>query len=284
MAGTSIIKLFKRLGLLKKINISTNARIANEQVTIPILSELGLENLYLELWMCQLLKYIKKIKQGSFIDVGANVGQTLIKMRLVDKDIPYIGFEPNPECVYYMRALIKANQYKNTDIIPVGLFDQDAVLKLNLYSDVETDQSASLIENFRKDEAVHNKMFVPVFRFEEIRHILSIEEISVIKIDVEGAELEVLESLEQTILSKLPFIFIEILPSYSMENVSRMERQNKIENLLTRWNYHICRIHTNGNKVEKLELLSEIGIHSNIRWSDYVLAPASASKNLIAAF
>src|SRR4029077_19881855 len=131
---------------------------------------------------------------------------------------------------------------------------------------------------------VQNKMFVPVFRFEEIRHILSIEEISVIKIDVEGAELEVLQSLEQTILSKLPFIFIEILPAYSIENVNRLERQKKIENLLTRWNYHICRIHTNESKVEKLELLPEIGIHSNIGWSDYVLAPASASKNLVAAF
>ncbi len=274
------VKVLKRLGLLKNLNIATTTRVNNRQITVPVLAGLGLENLYLELWMCHLLENIKKIKQGSYVDIGANVGQTLLKMRSVDQDVSYVGFEPNPQCIFYMRALVKANQFKNTHVIPVGLFDQNALLQLNLYTDVETDQSASVINDFRHEMDIRSKMYIPVFRFEDIQAGLGIENVSVIKIDVEGAELEVMQSLGHTIIAHQPFIFIEVLPAYSLENKERVRRQKEIEQLLSKWDYRIFRIHKNRMQVEKLELLNEIGIHGNMDWTDYVLAPGSLSVSL----
>jgi len=50
--------------------------------------------------MIDLLKKILLLKDGVFIDIGMNLGQTLIKLKCVDPNIRYFGFEPNPGCVY----------------------------------------------------------------------------------------------------------------------------------------------------------------------------------------
>ena len=42
----------------------------------------------------------------GFIDVGVNVGQTLLKLKSISSEINYLGFEPNPNCVNYLKNLI----------------------------------------------------------------------------------------------------------------------------------------------------------------------------------
>ncbi len=122
---------------------------------------MGYENIrQWELWMCHLLKKILPLKEGIFIDVGVNIGQTLLKLRSVDSSREYIGFEPNPHCVYYVEALIKENGFLNGRLIPVGLLDRDAVLELNLYSDGNTDSQASMVAELRQDK-IYRKIFVP---------------------------------------------------------------------------------------------------------------------------
>ncbi len=280
------VKVLGRLGLLRKLNVTVTATINQKKVIIPFLNGLGADNLAIsELWMCTLLQKILPLKKGVFIDVGVNVGQTLIKLRTVDSDIDYIGFEPNPLCVYYAGELIKENHYRNTRLLPVGLFNEDGVLQLNLYSDGDTDQAASVIENFRPNEKVHRRIFVPVSRFENISKTLNIDDISIIKIDVEGAELEVLQSLENTLLNKRPFVFVEILPAYSADNSARVSRQIQLEAMLVRINYSIFRvIKKDKHTVQALQPLDNIGIHGDLTMCEYVLAPAELKHTITTLF
>ena len=74
---------------------------------------------------------------------------------------------------------------------------------------------------------------------------MNLEKIDLIKIDVEGAELEVLESIKNLIKKHKPFIIIEILPVYSKENKSRLDRLKKIELLIDEFSYHIHLIRKN---------------------------------------
>ena len=261
--------------MINKISTRIGRKINNVSIQVPLINGLGFANVYIsELWMCSLLKKIIAVKNGSFIDVGVNVGQTLIKLRTVDSDIDYVGFEPNPKCVYYTDILIKTNKFKNCRIIPVGIYNRDTVLLLDLYSDGDTDSAASVIENFRPNEKVYNKIFVPVSQFENINELLDLKEIAIIKIDVEGAELEVLQSMQNTIRIHRPIIIIEILPCYTNENINRITRQEKIELILKELNYRFIRIIKNEtNTIEKLEQIETIGIHGNIAWSDYILVP-----------
>jgi hypothetical protein len=66
-----------------------------------------------------------KIRGGVFVDVGANLGQTLIEFWLIDSGNSYIGFEPNEACIEYLETLININSLDGCKIIPVGLFNKN---------------------------------------------------------------------------------------------------------------------------------------------------------------
>jgi len=281
--NANLVKVLNRLNWLKHMNVFCDARVRGRKMYIPVLSSIGLENLpFTEIWMCDLIEYALSVKNGFFMDIGANVGQTLIKLRAVNDERPYVGFEPNPECVHYFNILVKKNNFKNVDLIPAGLFDQNSVLTLKLYSESATDQAASLIENFREGR-VHQKMNVPVFEYRHIENTHALGQMAVIKIDVEGAELEVLTSLKSTITHHRPVIIVEILPAYDKSLTDRVDRQNKIGNLVKELSYDILRIHKTSSKrnVEKLERLPEFDIHGNMEFTDYALVPSEISDLMI---
>src|SRR5450631_4262212 len=281
--NANLVKVLNRLNWLKHMNVFCDARVRGRKMYIPVLSSIGLENLpFTEIWMCDLIEYALSVKNGFFMDIGANVGQTLIKLRAVNDERPYVGFEPNPECVHYFNILVKKNNFKNVDLIPVGLFDRNSVLTLKLYSESSTDQGATLIENFRDGE-INHKINVPVFSYSQIAEVHGLGEIAMIKIDVEGAELEVLTSLKSTITENQPIILVEILPAYVKDLTDRVVRQNKIDSLVKELGYDILRIHKTPSKrnVEKLEKLPEFDIHGNMEYTDYALVPSGISEAMV---
>jgi FkbM family methyltransferase len=281
--NANLVKVLNRLHWLKHTNVFCETTVHEQKIFIPLLAGNGLENLpFTELWMCDLIRYTLKVKQGFFMDVGANVGQTLIKLRVVDEERPYLGFEPNPECVHYFNELVKKNHFKNVELIPVGLFDQNSVLSLKMYSDSSIDQGASLIENFRTTE-VFRKINVPVFEYQHIAYTHDLHDMAMIKIDVEGAELEVLTSLKSAIMQYQPVVLVEILPAYVKDLTERVERQNRIGALVKELGYDILRIHKTDDKrsVAKLERLPEFDIHGNMEFTDYALAPSAITAEMI---
>ena len=277
-----VIRILNKLKLLHYFNLIGTIKLNNSFFKIPILKMLGITNIYMsEVWMIDLLQKLN-IKDGKFIDVGVNIGQTLLKLRSVNREIDYIGFEPNATCVYYSNELVKANGFKNTSIIPTGISNINGVLKLNFYSDNNTDPSASIVDNFRPDRNVKFSQYIPVNTIENLSQTVNLTEIRIIKIDVEGAELEVLESLENLIQENQPLILIEVLPAYTEENKERIRRQEKIESLLNLLQYNIFRIIKNKDKVESISHLSNFGIHQDLDACDYILAPKS--KNIKEVF
>lgn len=235
---------------------------------------MGLSNLVLnEIWMIELIKIIFQIKKGKFIDVGANVGQTLLKLKAVSKETRYIGFEPNPACIYYLNKVVNLNNFTKVDIIPIGISTNPEIKSLNFYSGSNVDSSATLISNFRENKIFHTE-FVPLYDVKTVKNILNLSSISILKIDVEGFELEVLESFTNEIQESKPFILVEILPVYDSDsNTDRYLRQNKIETLLLELNYSIFRILKNKGHLSDFKKINSIGIHSNLDECDYILVP-----------
>jgi FkbM family methyltransferase len=264
-----------KIELYSKINITRIKSLNSQKIKIPIINGIGRNNLSVsEIWMIELLRKLLKHKQGIFIDIGVNLGQTLIKLRVVDSTVGYIGFEPNPVCVFYVKELIKANNFLNSTVIPIGLFNSDRLLQLDFFDESEIDSSASLIEGFRNKHKIYHRQFVPVFSFESIVSKLTFSDIAIIKIDVEGSELEVIEGLYQTILTYQPVLILEILPVHSSKNTMRKERQDKIEQIFSALSYRMFRvIKTGTNELDELQEVNTIGIHSNLEQCDYVAIP-----------
>jgi len=266
-------KILNKLGLLNFLNIAFRVKIDQAEIKIPVIGNLGFGNLQLadkdrEPWLNKVIRSALKNQPGAFIDVGVNMGQTLLKVKSADPNQEFIGFEPNPICYYYVNKLVKINNVRNCKIIPVGLAEKPVLKKLFLQYD--TDPSASLVQNFRDKSFYLSDQYVPVYDGDSIIRSSDLNSISIIKIDVEGAELEVIQGLRSSIAKYQPLILCEILPIYD-ENTRkgnfRKIRQNSLLKILEEEGYLVCRIYRDG----KIAILDTIEIHSDLSLCEYIL-------------
>jgi len=190
-----------------------------------------------EVWMGQCLDAFLQSKQGCVIDIGVNVGVYLVKLKALRDDVEYFGFEPNAVCNYYTNELIRMNKFKKAKVLPVALSNEMGVK--TLYASKLGDKTASLVVETTGDNAslefssdivtVEGDMFV---------EMLGIKEIAVIKVDVEGAELFVLNGLIKTIENFRPFFYIEVWAN-SEKDAESIERISQIYKLITSRDYSI---------------------------------------------
>ncbi|UEM06789.1 FkbM family methyltransferase (plasmid) [Skermanella rosea] len=256
---------------LTKLNYRRTVSLNGVELRIPAIRGVSCD--ISEPWMSDLLRKVLR-QPGAFLDIGVNVGQTLVKVKSLDPDRDYVGFEPNPVCVAYLQELIRDNAFANCTIVPVGLYTEDGVLALDLFSDSATDSSGSLIENFRPDHKVFSTVLVPVFRYDAVDRFVKSDRVGIVKIDVEGAELEVVKSLYAMIRRDRPIILAELLPVYSERNAARKSRQDELERILSDLGYAILRVEKKAdNTYSGLRHLAGIGIHSNLDQCDHVLVP-----------
>jgi len=264
-------KLFFKFKILRFFNFKSNITLNGKSFIVPLIGENGYSNLHIsELWMISILKILLPKKSGSFVDVGVNIGQTLLKLKSVENNRPYFGFEPNSFCVHYSSELIQLNNFKNTKLFPFGVSNKNEIGVLNFYSTGNSDSSASMISNFRPDQKIEKRTYIPLYAELAFSELMGDDKIGFLKIDVEGAELEVLESFRAKIAKDKPMILIEILPVYNKSNNSRLERQMKIESILKEEKYRLFRLIKSETKVTNLKEIDSIGIHSDVSASDYI--------------
>lgn len=264
------IKFLHKFSLLQYLYITYKSNLNGVNFKIPIIKGIGYSNLFMsERWMIDLLKIIYKIKKGNFVDVGVNLGQSLLKFKSLQLNHSYIGFEPNPSCLFYLENLIEANNLDKTEIYPVGISTKTQIAHLNFFSNSYTDSSASILEQFRPKEKIKKKSNIALFCISDLQ--INLEPVSVIKIDVEGAELEVLISFINIIKKNNPFILMEILPVYDNSNTYRLERQNAILLILKENNYSIYRILKENDILKGFQHIDSIEIHSNLNYCEYLM-------------
>jgi FkbM family methyltransferase len=274
-------KLLRSLQLYRRINLVSKARVGETTFSIPLVA--GLRCRSSDLWMLDVLKALLGQRQGAFVDIGVNLGQTLLKVRSVDPERTYFGFEPNPVCVAYLDHLVTANAFRDVTIIPAGVSDMVGLLKLHIYGGKD-DPSASIVEGFRGTAAVKATRFVSLVSLPQFEAWLP-SDIAVIKIDVEGAELEVLTTLAPLPERARPVVLIEVLPAYSSDNHARIDRQKAIESLLHTIGYAIHRIaRSPDGGFARLEQVSQFGIHDDLNLCDYLVAPADQAIDLTRRF
>lgn len=268
--------------LFDLLSVSVPRRLAGKRYKMPVLWGVGAHpgRLSSEPWMVELLKRLLRARNGMFVDVGANLGQTLAKVKCIDPAREYLGIEPNPACVAYTNRLIRVNGFSNATVFPVGLFNRDRIVRLDLLD--ETDPSGSVITNFR--ERVATKQYVPVFTLATLRASVPIGNVGIIKIDVEGAELEVAETLHDLIAASRPIVMLEVLPVYLHDHPSktdRINRQNQLQKLFRDLRNTWFRVSkTEHDGFDGLQEIDAIDIHSDQRLCDYVVVPEESRDEI----
>ncbi|ELP34400.1 FkbM family methyltransferase [Rhodopirellula baltica] len=279
------LKILRKLRLTKCLHLNGQKEILGRRFSFPIRGQLGWG--YLndpEVWMSSLFEalkpYFRSNPQQCFLDVGVNLGQTLAKYRSVFPDGIYVGFEPNPACIAYVNELIELNHWDNIDLYPVGVAERHEICTLNFFHNASDDPTASIIKDFRPDQAIRRRSHIAVFPIAEA----SIKRpVSFLKIDVEGAELEVLKGCRSVLVRDRPIVSTEILPCYDGQNAFRIQRQQEVEALMNRVGYKCFRIAKGGSQHSKLvglQPVESIEVHGEIELSDYLWIHEESSAKI----
>lgn len=275
-----IVRILQRLNLLQHLNFRLTINNGSGRVIVPVKGKTGVSLLWnKERWMFDLVRRLRRLTstESAFIDVGVNLGQTLIEVKSVDSNLPYYGFEPNPNCVSYVNELIEINQYQRVVIVPAGIGNTTGVSMLQMTSDDLTDSSASAIAGFRNNIA--RTMVIAMLDEKNLNNVLP-EEVGIIKIDVEGGELEVILGLTESIRKFRPYIICEVLPAYNRENTFRVGRQQRLEQVLSSLQYKIFHVMLDGTLIP----LHEIGINADFKNCNYLFVPGEKVEETVKAF
>lgn len=139
-----------------------------------------------------------------FIDIGANIGFYSCIARSMGR--PVTAFEPQPHNLEYFYQNMLNNKWENTEIFPIGLSNRRDLLVLYGASG----PSASLLKGWAGYSA-STRQIIPVATLDSVLGDSYSDQRLLIKIDVEGAEFDVLQGAIKTLHRKpRPVWFMEI--------------------------------------------------------------------------
>lgn len=279
-AWWGILRVLKKLGLLHRLNFEVPASIAGKRLRVPLIHGVGLNLLVadeprIEPLLASLLEHFP----GAVIDVGVNVGQTLCKVKGLEPAREYIGFEADPGSAHYSQELALRLQYSHARIIPAGLSDRDGILTLEYHTISEADTAATLVAGFRPGFPVLRRKSVSVLRFDSCKRDISINHVGLVKIDVEGGELEVLRGMEQSLMRFRPAIIIEILPPGLHH--ARLQRQEEVEALFSRTGHSLFRIISLAEGLRLERQHGPIGRHDDDSLANYLALPMERCEAIL---
>jgi FkbM family methyltransferase len=258
-----------------KVVISANGR----EVSIPV-------NTYIQRdsgWKRDVLAAM--VSEGSgIIDIGANMGQTLVDWKLCGVSGQYVGFEPNHRAFELATEIIEANGYDDCLIVPCGLSDRNAIVKLFLHKGKPSDSCASIIDDLRPGLEFDTKA-IPVFQLDDISDDLPLDSISFVKIDVEGAELPVLLGMRKFIEQQKPIILCEVLfadanASYEIYN-SKIDDLESLVNSMNYTKYQILKSRSTITLKAVNSIPRAVWTKENSDMCDYIFAPGPLHNQLL---
>lgn len=132
---------------------------------------------------------------GHFVDGGACLGDfSLVAAGIVGETGKVLAVEPEPDNCYWMRKSIAINGYSNIELNEMALGDRDE--SAVLYLGEERGWNSLLGEN---EFARKGQIGVTKRRLDDVLAESGFGRVDMIKIDVEGAELEVLKGAKGTL-------------------------------------------------------------------------------------
>jgi FkbM family methyltransferase len=138
------------------------------------------------------------------LDVGADIGYyTLQLSSLVGSNGQVVAFEPIPKARERLEHNIATNQRTNIVVSELALGNQDGTVYLE-------DPFKKSRLNLNKTAAGEHDIKVTIRRMDDLVSEMNLPAVDLVKIDVEGAEHEVLRGMEQTLKRFRPVLVVEV--------------------------------------------------------------------------
>ncbi|MFL5482593.1 MAG: FkbM family methyltransferase [Gemmatimonadaceae bacterium] len=159
--------------------------------------------------------YLSFVHRGDIVlDVGANVGaHTIFLSHLAGAHGRVIAFEPLPANIAALKDTVRRRaRYTNISIVPAAVGDShsnEGTATLKIPGDDHTQASLAVqiagsweLRDFRELE-------VPLVSLDTSTEVHILSHLELVKIDVEGGELDVLRGASRTLSQHMPLIYCE---------------------------------------------------------------------------
>lgn len=154
---------------------------------------------------------LKRMIEPSWVvmDVGANIGATVLVFSRLANMGKIFGFEPNKKSFTRLRENISLNPRYNITTHNVGLGEREEQVQLFVIDETNPGMNRILNESVAETKKLKSET-VQIKRLDDFIVLENLQQVDVVKIDVEGFEHKVLNGAIKILTSFRPVLFIEI--------------------------------------------------------------------------
>ncbi len=225
LIGFKATCVFTLQHILNKINPPRDGQLAHVQIGPYVChfpSTAFFEGQFTEIFFKETYYLEPTREQIQAIDCGANIGVSLIYIKTRAPNARVICFEPNPSARKVLEENVEANGWgKDVHIFPFALGNKKGVVDFFVENKESTSTSGSVAEHHKNKGSKLNSYTVSV---DVLSHYIN-RNIDFLKIDIEGAEFDVIEELaSQNKLAMISAIQLEYhhIPGFSTHPISQM--------------------------------------------------------------
>ena len=160
---------------------------------------------------------------GVFVDIGANIGSVSLyvdnfnKVRDDTNKIKVYSIEPEPHNLFLLEENIKNNPTENITVVNNAIWHEQKNVSIT-----NRGGNSSIV-----DGALVESVEVLAITIEDLINLYNIEEIDVMKIDIEGAEFDLIINTPSEILAKIKYITLEFDKSFDGRFGMMVEKLSK---------------------------------------------------------
>jgi FkbM family methyltransferase len=171
-----------------------------------------------------LMEFAKQFEDAIFLDIGANIGFYGITFAKLENISSVLMFEPNQHCLNEIHKNLRLNELtQKVQVHPIALSFEKGKANFSFTSDLGGDGGISSTHLFRKAIRSESEVCIDI-----LDNLFSHRNKAiVIKLDVEGHELQVLKGSVTTLRENHGIVQLEMLPA----NPDREEIVQCLENL-----------------------------------------------------
>jgi len=177
-------------------------------------------------WTPHLLETCRKfLADGStFYDIGSNVGYFSIELSRLFNELRVVAFEPQPDLARILAVSAALNGFKDLSVYDLMLGHEEGAADLYI-------PSHSIHASLVSREKNAKKLKLHITTLDALVQYRMLPPPDFIKIDVEGAELEVFRGATATIRDHTPFILFEADDNMARFGNSRSDLIRHLSNL-----------------------------------------------------